>query len=131
MINQSSRNSLIAISVLAGAVILVGSIVYKSNFSIQASSQISSVSSKSTPLKTGWNSLTNGPKTITFKSRVITINGSLISIEEAKLRGVIDSVANEKNGTILGDKDKVLPKEGFAVFVKDTTLSPSFYPEEI
>lgn len=130
--NQSSRNSLIAISVLAGAIILVGSIIYKSNFTIQASSETTPATpNKSVPLKTGWNSLTNGPKTATLQSRIITINGSLISIEEAKTRGVIDSVASTKDGTILNENNKILPKEGFEIFVKDITLSPAFYPEEI
>jgi hypothetical protein len=131
---KNSKYSLIALSFLIVSVIFVGVLVEKSTLSIQANSQVPSevIPDLSTPLKEGANYFTNGPKSITLESRIIGISGSLISIADAKQRGIVDYAARENDGKILGEEiSKINPGEKFIVGVKDISLSPAVYLEGI
>jgi hypothetical protein len=131
---KNSKYALIALSVLIVGVIFVGVLVRNSTLSIQASSQVPSevIPDLSIPLKEGANYFTNGPKSITLESRIIGISGSLISIADAKQRGIVDYAARENDGKILGEGiSKINPGEKFIVGVKDISLSPAVYLEGI
>jgi len=131
---KNSKYALIAISVLIVGGVFVGVLVRNSTLSIQASSQVPTAVAPdlSTPLKQGANYFTNGPKTLTLDSPIIGISGSLISISDAKSRDIVDYVARESDGKILGKGiSKIAPGEKFIVGVRDISLSPAVYLEGI
>ncbi|MDH4359025.1 MAG: hypothetical protein OEV37_03795 [Candidatus Berkelbacteria bacterium] len=133
-IQHSSRNSLIALAVLLLATASLGVAYY--SVQIEASSETATPSaatvSGGTPLKAGWNTLKNGPRTIDERSEVISLNGSLLTIEEAKRRALIGEVSLVSSGKVWGENlDTVGPGEEFKINVLNAVLPLAFYPESV
>jgi len=129
---QSSRNSLIALAVLLLVTAGVGIAYYRSQ--IEASTELapssSSVESSGIPLKAGWNTLKNGPMTIDAKSEVIGVSGSLLTVAEAQRRALIGELTSASSDKIWGkDLDTIGPGEEFKINVINSVMPLAFYPE--
>ncbi len=128
--NKDSRYGLIALSVLLVVSAVFGGYVYLAqNQPIEASSVgVEDATDNSIPLKTGWNNFTNGAWSVTKESKIIGINGSLMSVSEATQRGIINEVAKNDGKEILGKNiTKISPYDQFAIYATDTSLLPAVF----
>lgn len=128
--NKDSRYALIALSVLMVVSAVFGGFVYLAqNQPIEASSVgIEDATNNSIPLKAGWNYFTNGAWSITEESKIIGINGSLMSIAEATQKGIINEIVKNDGKTILGkDFSRIEPNEKFAIYATDIALLPAVF----
>ena len=125
MKRKSKYNSLYAIIILA-----VFSIV---SYFIFASYKISADQGDafyiSNPLKIGDNQFET-IKPVDLSSRFIGINGSLLSIEEAKRRGIISQITDQ-SGKELTSADLLVANTSFIIKVQDISASPALYLEGI
>jgi len=92
---------------------------------ISASSEGDEFITKSIPFKVGDNEV-NLDRSLDLSGRIIGLNGSLITIEEAKQRGIIEGVYNSK-GQELDAKDLLSPNSSFIIKVKDISSSPALF----
>lgn len=81
------------------------------------------------PLKVGDNQFVT-TKAIDLSQRIIGINGSLITIDEAKRRGVIEGVFNE-NGGEFSSNSLLVDNSSFIIKVRDISVSPALFLEGI
>lgn len=82
-----------------------------------------------TPLKAGDNSFISN-KPIDLSSRIIGINGSLLTIDEAKRRGIISGVFDTE-GWELDKMDLLVSNASFIIKVEDISASPVLFSEGI
>jgi hypothetical protein len=123
--------TLISVIALALAVSVVGIYSYLSNPKVSADiendtyRQVGFVS-----VKKGWNYFNSGDYILSSDSRIISINGNLISLEDARRRNMISKMSLTKDGTIIsGDIATVEAKSDFALFFEDISLNPQVYLE--
>ncbi len=120
----------ISLAVLALAVIGVGSYVYFYESKISADVEEDSQEVDFISVKKGWNYFYSGNYIINSESRIISINGRLISIKEALARGIIKKIGLTKNGIIIKDNVSVVPAGSeFALFFEDISINPQVYLE--
>lgn len=120
----------ISLAVLALAVISVGSYVYFQESKISADVEEDSQEGDFISVKKGWNYFYSGNYIINSESRIISINGRLISIKEALDRGIIKKIGLTKNDTIIKDNVNVVPAGSeFALFFEDISTNPQVYLE--
>jgi len=128
MKRKSSANSLIALSFLFVAVFSVG-LILKNMSTIEAStlSEYSDQNPNFLALKFGENQFV-AAQTIDQDTEIFGINGSLISIAEAKGRGIIESAYLFEGRKVLGiDMAQIEPNQQFTVLVSDISLAPTIY----
>jgi len=127
---MNSKNrafTLISVGVLSLAIAVVGLYVYFSNPQVMADVN-EDLNTNFYTAKQGWNYYTSGGKIINQESRIISINRSLISIAEAKKRGIIGEISVIKDGKIvLRDVEVVPVGEDFAILFNDISLNPEVY----
>jgi len=82
-----------------------------------------------TPLKVGDNYFTS-TKPVDLASRIIGINGSLLTIDEAKRRGVISGIFDTE-GSELDKMDLLVRNASFIIKVEDINASPALFLEGI
>ena len=128
MKNKNSKsNYLFALFFLIVAII---SIYYISeNMEISADSNNSYYSKNIIPFKVGDNSFQT-EKAVDLSQRIIGLNGSLISFDEAIRRGVITAIATE-SGEVLSKLDLIVEDTSFIIKVLDISASPALYIEGI
>jgi len=81
-------------------------------------------------VKKGWNYFYSDDYVINGDSRIISISGNLISLEDARTRGMVTKISLTKDDTIVsGDITTVPPGSNFALFFEDISLSPQVYLE--
>ena len=83
----------------------------------------------SNPLKIGDNQF-QAIKPVDLSVRFIGINGSLLSIEEAKRRGIISQIVDQ-SGKNLTSADLLVANTSFIIKVQDISASPALYLEGI
>ncbi len=81
------------------------------------------------PLKIGDNSFIL-EKPVDLASRIIGINGSLLTIDEAKRRGVISGFFDTE-GSELDKMDLLVSNASFIIKVEDISASPALFLEGI
>jgi hypothetical protein len=81
------------------------------------------------PLKMGENQFTT-IKPVDLSVRFIGINGSLLTIEEAKRRQIIEQVT-DGSGKELSSDDLLVANSSFIIKVQDISASPALYLEGI
>jgi hypothetical protein len=81
------------------------------------------------PLKMGDNRFA-AIRPVDLSTRFIGINGSLLTIEEAKRRGIIDTIVDEK-GNELNSNNLLVANSSFIIKVQDISASPALYLEGI
>lgn len=119
--------TLVSIGALSLAVAIVGSYVYLTNPQVSADINESQNAGFYTAKK-GWNYFTAGASYINEESRIISVNRSLISIADAKNRGIISEVSLVEDGKMVSrDVGFVSSGEDFAVLFNDISLSPEVY----
>lgn len=122
--------SLASIAVLVIAIFTVSIFVYFNN-GVDADTSTKYRSSEQTvflPLKKGDNIYKVNGQIITSESRLISINGSLISLSKATERGIVDSLVVTNSGKILGEEiEAIYPGEEINVIVKDISFNPQLY----
>lgn len=124
MNQKSSKFSFIALGVLLMSALFIFSVI-KIQSRITASSLTSDLNSSAIPFKQGDNLITV-TRSIDLSGRIIGLNGSLMTLEEAKRRGVITGVVDEK-GEELGPRDLISPGSSFIIRVKDISSSPALF----
>jgi len=132
--DKSTRYSIVALVVLFVSSAMIGSYVYFANQNqVSASTEVPTEPiSSSVPLKVGWNYFTNGPKSVTLDSMIIGINGSLISIDEAKSRGILSKIVRTDDKAVLGESvSRIKPNEDFAILGVDISVAPAVFIEGI
>lgn len=122
------RLSFVALGVLVVAVCVVG-FFYIKNQKIDASSISSTVSTGAIPLKAGWNDFTNTGYTLTFNSRIVRINGSLLTAREAIRRGIIEKIVVSGDNKTMQDGDEIGPGGKFSVVALNIENTPEIYLE--
>lgn len=119
--------TLVSIGALSLAVVAVGSYVYLTNPQVSADISESQNAGFYTAKK-GWNYYTAGTSYINEESRIISINRSLISIADAKKRGIMSEISVVKDGKIVSrDVSSVQGGQDFAVLFSNISLSPEIY----
>lgn len=120
----------ISLAVLTLAVISVSSYAYFYESKISADVETDSQEADFISVKKGWNYFYSGNYIINSESRIISINGRLISIKEALDRGIIKKIGLAKDGTIIKDGVDVIPAGSeFALFFEDISANPQVYLE--
>ena len=128
MKKRSSTHSLIALGFLFAAVLIVG-VSMKSISTIQADTLSSSNDQNPNflALAVGENQFVASTN-IDMESEIIGINGSLISLSEAKRRGIVESIYLFEGRKVLGsDLDKIETHQQFAILIGDISVSPTIY----
>lgn len=132
---KDSKYALIAIIALFAVSAVFGGYVYLAQKQpIEASSNASgpALIGDPIPLKMGWNDLENGKFSITLKSKIIGINGSLMSVQSAIDKGIISQVATQDKSKVLGKQiSKIEAKSDFSIYAVDIGQSPAFYVQTI
>lgn len=129
MKTKSSTNSLIALCFLFVAVLSVGAILKDSSATINADTFDSSFQKNKNflTLNEGENQFVAASE-ITMDSDIIGINGSLISLKEAKRRGIVESVYLFEGRKVLGeDLDRIESDQQFALSIVDISSYPTIY----
>lgn len=129
MKTKSSTNSLIALCFLFVAVLSVGVILKDSSATISADTFDSSFQKNKNflTLNEGENQFVAASE-ITMDSDIIGINGSLISLKEAKRRGIVESVYLFEGRKVLGeDLDRIESDQQFALSIVDISSYPTIY----
>lgn len=129
--NKDSRYGLIALSALLVTSAVFGGYVYLAqNRPVEASGNLGGdyATNNSIPLKVGWNNFTNGAWSVTKESRIVGINGSLMSISQTMQKGVVSQVAIGDGKQLLGkDISKIAPYAKFEIYATDITNSPAVF----
>lgn len=125
MKKKSRHNSMYALVALA----IFAIILYFVARSIFISADKSDSFYFSNPLKVGENVFVTS-RPVDLSQRIIGINGSLLTIEEAKRRGVIQGVFSE-NGNQLTENNLLSADSSFIINVQDISASPALYLEGI
>ena len=120
----SSKLSLYAILALLIASLVVY-IVLHEQAKVNASSQGNQLIPHSVPFKIGDNKVTS-VRPLDLSQRIIGLNGSLVTIEEAKQRGIIEGVFDE-NGNELDEVHLLSSNASFIIKVKDISSSPALF----
>ncbi len=81
------------------------------------------------PLKVGDNQFIT-TKAIDLSQRIIGINGSLITVDEAKRRGVIEGIFSEDGGEF-SSNSLLVDNSSFIIKVRDISVSPALFLEGI
>lgn len=127
---MSTKNrvfTLVSVGALSLAVAVVGSYVYFTNPQVSADINESQSTGFYTAKK-GWNYFTAGASYISEESRIISVNRSMISVADAKNRGIINEVSLVKDGKIVSrDVDFVSSGEDFAILFNDISLKPEVH----
>lgn len=128
MKKRGSTHSLIALSFLFASVLIVG-ISMKNISTIQADT-LNSASDQNPnflALTVGENQFVASAN-IDMDSQIIGINGSLISLGEAKRMGIIESIYLFEGRKVLGgDISQIEANQQFAILVGDISVSPTIY----
>jgi len=121
---RSSKLSLYAVLTLliASLVVLV---VLRQQANVNASSEGSQLIAHSVPFKVGDNKITS-VRPLDLSQRIIGLNGSLITIKQAKQRGIIDGVFDE-NGNELNEMHLLSTNASFIIKVRDISSSPALF----
>ena len=128
MKQRSSTNSLIALSFLFVAILTIG-FALKTLPTIQADTLSSSSNQNSNflALKAGENQFV-AIHNITLDSELIGINGSLITLNEAKRRGIVGSVYLFEGKKVLGENlSQIKTDQQFVILINDISVSPTIY----
>lgn len=125
MKRKSRFNSFYAVLIL-GVLVLVVYFVARS-FLISADRSDSFYFAN--PLKVGDNQFVT-TKAIDLSQRIIGINGSLITPEEAKRRGVIEGFYSE-DGSEFSSNSLLVDNSSFIIKVRDISVSPALFLEGI
>lgn len=119
--------TLVSVGALSLAVAVIGSYVYFTNPQVTADTEESASTSFYTAKK-GENYYTARGEYINEQSRIISINRSLISIAQAKNRGIISEINLIKDGKIVSRDVGMVPAgSDFAILFDDISLNPEVY----
>jgi len=126
--NIQNRNyTILSLGLLAVAVVVVGSYAYLSRPQVSADIKTSQ-QTEFYSLKKGWNYFTAGNQIINADSRIISINGSLISLDKARERGIVGEISLIKDDKIIARNVEMVTAGGsFAVYVEDIGQNPQIY----
>ena len=122
---RSARNSVIALTFLALAILGVGAFYLGSTIQADVESTKTSVSPESDviPLKQGVNKITNGPRSIYLDSEVIANGSLLITLVKAKEKNLIGDIKSADGKTLGVDIDRIEPGQVFEVNAISESLS--------
>lgn len=124
MNQKSTKLSFYAIIILV-VVALIVTLILSRQGKINASGQFDNLATHSIPFKLGDNEL-QLTKSLDLSGRIIGLNGSLITLEEAKRREVIEGVF-DKSGKELDKIHLISAKQPFIIKVKDINASPALF----
>ncbi len=119
--------TIMSISFLAVAAATVGVYAYYSLPQVTADVE-TEPASEFISVRKGWNYFNSGNRIIDLDSRIISINKSLISLKEARERGIISEINLIKDGKILSSGvNKIPAKSDFSLYFKDIGVDPQVY----
>lgn len=121
---KSAKLSLWAVIVLLVASLVV-LVTLNQQTKISANTQNDQIIPHSIPFKVGDNTIVL-PRSLDLSQRIIGLNGSLITLEDAKQRGIIEGAFDE-NGNELDSSHLLSSGASFIIKVKDISSTPALF----
>jgi len=122
MRQRSTKLSLYALVILLIASVAIAVIL---NNQDRISANPNQTIAHSIPFKVGENDIAL-TKPLDLSGRVIGLNGSLITLEEARRRGIIEGFY-DRDGLELTEAYLLSPQQSFIIRVKDISSSPALF----
>jgi hypothetical protein len=125
MNQKSSKFSIYAILTLVlGVVVVSVFLTYSAKNDSGPVAQADIIGTTSIPFKIGENNITL-PRNLDLAGKFIGLNGSLITLKEAKRRGIVEGIF--KDGKEIDETYLLSANSSFIIKVKDISSSPALF----